>query len=149
MSFKQTMYATFVALLDEKINSFQFALDELSMSVMNETKSTAGDKHETALAMLQAEQSRIAEHLYEVVDKKTFFAQMNIDESTDYIRSGSLVKTSKGYFFISVALPKISVDGISVIAISPQSPLGEKLMGCRVGESIEINNTVHHIEEIS
>jgi hypothetical protein len=31
-----------------------------------------------------------------------------------------------------VALPKIAVDGINVIALSPQSPLGAKLMGNQI-----------------
>jgi hypothetical protein len=148
MTFKQTVYQEFLKSLNEKIDSFQNTIDELSISVMNETKSTAGDKHETALSMLQADQSRMAEHLYEAVDNKTIFSQINIDEQQDTIRSGSLVKTTHGYFFISIALPKIKVDNIQIIAISPQSPLGEKLIGLKKGDCIEMNSIVHCIEEI-
>ncbi len=148
MTFKQTVYSKFLSLLNERIDSFQFTLDELSISVMNETKSTAGDKHETALSMLQLEQSRIAEHLYEAIDNKTIFMQIDLDELSDMIRSGSLVQTSKGYFFISIALPKVTVDGIAVIAISPQSPLGQKLMGHSKGDVIEMNGMSHTIVEV-
>ena len=148
MTFKQTVYSKFLSLLNERIDSFQFTLDELSISVMNETKSTAGDKHETALSMLQLEQSRIAEHLYEAIDNKTIFMQIDLDESSDMIRSGSLVQTNKGYFFISIALPKVMVDGIAVIAISPQSPLGQKLMGHSKGDVIEMNGMSHTIVEV-
>lgn len=147
-SFKHTVYLKFLSLLNERIDSFQFALDELSISVMNETKSTAGDKHETALSMLQLEQSRIAEHLYEAIDNKTIFMQLDLDESADVIRSGSLVQTSKGYFFISIALPKALIDGIAVIAISPQSPLGQKLIGHRNGDVIEMNGITHTIIDV-
>ncbi len=148
MTFKQTVYSKFLSLLNERIDSFQFTLDELSISVMNETKSTAGDKHETALSMLQLEQSRIAEHLYEAIDNKTIFMQIDLDELSDMIRSGSLVQTNKGYFFISIALPKVTVDGIAVIAISPQSPLGQKLMGHSKGDVIEMNGMSHTIVEV-
>lgn len=146
--FKQKVYKQLLVSLNEKIDAFQFALDELSISVLNETKSTAGDKHETALAMLQTEQSQIAEHLYEVIDHRTFFLQVNPEEVSETVRVGSLVRTSKGCFFISVALPKIVVDQIAVIAISPKSPLGEKLLGCKVGDKIEINSIQHVVEEI-
>ncbi len=148
MTFKQTVYSKFLSLLNERIDSFQFTLDELSISVMNETKSTAGDKHETALSMLQLEQSRIAEHLYEAIDNKTILMQIDLDELSDMIRSGSLVQTNKGYFFISIALPKVTVDGIAVIAISPQSPLGQKLMGHSKGDVIEMNGMSHTIVEV-
>jgi hypothetical protein len=53
MNWKETIYHTFLEKLNQQIDSFQFQLDELSESVLNETKSTAGDKHETALSMLQ------------------------------------------------------------------------------------------------
>ncbi len=148
MTFKQTVYTKFLSLLDERIDSFQFALDELSISVMNETKSTAGDKHETALSMLQLEQSRIAEHLYEAIDNKTIYIQLDIDDTSAIIRSGSLVQTTKGYFFISIALPKVTVDDISVIAISPKSPLGQNLIGHQKGETIEMNGMSHTILKV-
>jgi len=148
MSFKKEVYLKFLSSLNEKIDSFQFTLDELSISVMNETKSTAGDKHETALSMLQLEQSRIAEHLYEAIDNKTIFSQIQIDDISHQVRSGSLVKTSKGYYFISIALPKINVEGISVFAVSPKSPLGVQLMGRVVGDQVEVNGIQHRIEAL-
>ncbi len=148
MTFKQQVYQQFLQLLNERIDAFQFTLDELSISVMNENKSTAGDKHETALSMLQLEQSRIAQHLYDAVDHKTVFLQIDIATNHTVVSSGSLVKTSKGVFFMGVALPKITIDNQSIIAISPKSPLGEKLMGKAIGETIEVNGIQHIIEEI-
>lgn len=148
MTFKEKIYARFLELLNEKIDGFQFTLDELSESILNETKSSAGDKHETALTMLQLEQSQVATHLYEAVDQKTIYAQIDLTISNDRAISGSLVKTNKGYFFLSVALPKISIDDKTVFAISPKSPLGEKLMGKKIGDVTEVNGIEHYIESI-
>jgi transcription elongation GreA/GreB family factor len=50
--------------------------------------------------------------------------------------------------YLSVALPKVSVDGINVIALSPQSPLGAKLMGNQIGFTFEINGTSYCIESV-
>ncbi|MCF8322417.1 MAG: hypothetical protein K9I26_04670, partial [Flavobacterium sp.] len=59
---------------------------------------------------------------------------------------GSLVKANGIYLYLSAALPKITVDGINVIALSPQSPLGNKLIGNEVGFEFEINGTIYIIE---
>ena len=65
MSFKENVYSAFAQLLNEKINNVQQILQELHRSAANETKSTAGDKHETALAMLQIEQENKRSQLRE------------------------------------------------------------------------------------
>ena len=38
MTFKEKIYSRFLDLLNEKIDGFQFTLDELSESILNETK---------------------------------------------------------------------------------------------------------------
>ena len=45
-------------------------------------------------------------------------------------------------------LPKITIEGINVIALSPQSPLGSKLMGNQIGFTFDINTTHYCIESI-
>jgi hypothetical protein len=44
---------------------------------------------------------------------------------------GSLVKANGIYLYLSL-VPK-NIEGVNVIALSPQSPLGNKLMGNVVG----------------
>jgi hypothetical protein len=148
MNFKEKLFAQGLILLNAQIDAFQFQLDELSESVMNETKSTAGDKHETALSMLQLEQSRIAKHLYDAIDNKTIYCQIDLTIESDTIVSGSVVTTQRGCFFVSIALPKIQFEQKIIIAISPKSPLGEKLMGKKINDIIEVNSIEHHIEKI-
>lgn len=148
MTFKQKIYNTFLQNLHDKINAYQHNLDELRESVLNETKSTAGDKHETALAILQTEQSQIAKHMQDALEARKIFLQLDISAHHDFIKNGCVVKTTQGYFFMSVALPKIIADGKTILAISPKSPLGALLMGKQCGEEIVMNNVRHKIEEI-
>ena len=61
---------------------------------------------------------------------------------------GSLVKTNKGYFFLSVAAGKAVVDGHPVMALSPQSPLGQQLLQANKGGTVTINTTTYTIESI-
>lgn len=126
----------------------QQVLSDLKESGTNETKSTAGDKHETALAMLQIEQAQKREQLNIAVEQKAAVESINPSVASTAIVNGSLVKTDKCYFFISVALGKAIVDGITIIALSSQSPLGKQLMGLKANDTATINNTCYTIAGI-
>ncbi len=135
-------------MLETKINGLQQQLNDLKESTANETKSTAGDKYETARAMLQIEQDNTRRQLQESLEQQSIFTAIDISINSNEIIRGSLVKTNKGYLFISVALGKIIVDGITIIALSPQSPLGKQLMSLRVNDITTINNIAYTIDDI-
>ena len=126
----------------------QQTLADLKESGSNETKSTAGDKHETALAMLQIEQANNRGQLQEVLEQRLALINIKPDIITKKVLLGSYVKTNKGNFYISVALGKLIIDGETVMAISPQSPLGAKLMGCCVHYTVTINTHTYLVESI-
>lgn len=148
MTLKQKIYNHYLNLVHEKIAMLQKVLDDLKESGANETKSTAGDKHETALAMLQIEQANTRAQLQEVLNQQAALEKINPEISATVVLNGSLVKTDRGYLYLSVALGKATVDGIVVIALSPQSPLGQKMMGLRVGEVVSVNNTSYLIIDV-
>src|SRR5438105_11827765 len=104
MTLKQKIHAHYVALVNERITRLQQVLADLKESGANETKSTAGDKHETALAMLQIEQANKREQLKELVAQKTVLEKIDPAIVASIILNGSLIKTNRGYFFISIAL---------------------------------------------
>jgi transcription elongation GreA/GreB family factor len=149
MQLKQSVYTTCIQLVDTKLQTLQKTLQELSEGAESDSKSSAGDKHETARAMMQLEQEKISRQIDDVLKQKVLLQKMDLHTNPAQITKGSLVKTNKGYLFLSVALGKIVIDDMDVIVLSPQSPLGLKLMGLARGTSIEINGTSYHIEEIS
>ncbi len=148
MIHKKEVYSLFLQQLDEKIHIFQSNMDDLSHSIMNETKSTAGDKHETALAMLQREQSHVSKQLQLVIAQKKVLTQLALYQQGEWITRGSLVKTSMGYFYVGVAMPKVTIERATVIGISSESPLGMALLGKKIGEHIMVNGQKHAIETI-
>ena len=148
MTLKQKIYNHHLHLVVEKVNMLQQVLADLKESGANETKSTAGDKHETALAMLQIEQANTRAQLQEVLAQKAALEKINPVLSAAMIVNGSLIKTNRGYLFMSIALGKAVIDNNAVIALSPQSPLGQKLMGLQVGNVALINNMEYYIEGI-
>ncbi len=148
MTFKQKTYHQFQQLLAEKITNLQQQLDELKESTAIETKSTAGDKYETARAMLQIEQDNIRHQLQEALEQQTRFSSIDRKETNQEVVQGCLVKTNRGWLLLSVALGKTIIEGIPVIALSPQSPLGKQLMGRKPGDKTTTNGFNYIIEEI-
>ena len=148
MTVKQKIYNHCLQLVDDNIALLQKVLQDLKESGMNETKSTAGDKHETALAMLQIEQTNIRKQLQNVLHKKEVLEKIDPAKSTNKIVNGSLIKTNRGYLFISIASGKVTIGNFTVIVLSPQSPLGVKLIGLSAGDKTEINNTEYIIESV-
>lgn len=126
----------------------QQVLTDLKESGSNETKSTAGDKHETALAMLQIEQANTRGQLQELLVQKAMLKKLDPALPAAMIVNGSLIKTNRGYLYMSVALGKAVINDITVMALSPQSPLGQKLLGLKAGEVAWMNNTEYLVESI-
>ena len=148
MTFKQKIYNHYLNLVNEKLQMIQEVLADLKESGANETKSTAGDKHETALAMLQIEQANKRDQLKEIQLQKAALEKIDPAIIAPIVVNGSLVKTNKGYLFVSIAMGKALIEDAVVIALSPQSPLGMKLMGLKSGDVAEVNNNRYIIENI-
>jgi hypothetical protein len=148
MTLKQKIFNHYLQVINNKVQMLQQVLADLKESGSNETKSTAGDKHETALAMLQIEQANTRAQLQEVINQKDALEKINPAVTAIKIINGSLVKTNRGYLFVSIALGKTVLDGITVIALSPQSPLGAKLMGLTTDDIAEVNGNKYVIESI-
>ena len=148
MTFKQKIHTYYLQLVQDRIDVFRDMIVALTEDSKNDAKGSAGDKHETALSMMHIEQEKLNRKLREVLDQKNLLDKIDSATIAETIIVGSLVKANGIYLYLSVALPKISVEGINIIALSPQSPLGNKLMGNAIGFSFEINGTKYLIESI-
>ena len=148
MTFKQKIHKHYLQLVQDRIDVFKDMIVALTEDSKNDAKGSAGDKHETALSMMHIEQEKLNRKLREVLDQKNVLDKIDADAVAATIIVGSLVKANGIYLYLSVALPKINVEGINIIALSPQSPLGNKLMGNQEGFTFEINTTKYTIEEI-
>lgn len=148
MTFKQKIYQHYLQLVQDRIDVFRDMIVALTEDSKNDAKGSAGDKHETALSMMHLEQEKLNHKLKEVLNQNAVLAKINPEIVSEVISLGSLVKANGIYLYLSLALPKINIDGINVIALSPQAPLGDKLMGNKVGFTFEINATKYLIESI-
>jgi hypothetical protein len=135
-------------LLSERTAALSSALNEISESINTETKSSVGDKHETARARMQFEQEKLSKQLDEL---KTQAVELNrIDVSAKPVTAayGSLIETERGSFFVSVALGKLILEGKEIYAISPSSPLAQAFKGCRQNDAVSFNGTTYRIKKL-
>ncbi|WP_330442941.1 hypothetical protein [Flavobacterium sp. C4GT6] len=146
-SLKIKVLAYYRQQVQDKEDAFRDMIDALTEGAANDAKGSAGDKHETALSMMHLEQEKLNHKLKEILEQKSVLDKIETDAVSSKIILGSLVKANNMYLFLSTALPKIVVEGTTVFALSPQSPLGSKLLGGEQGHEIEVNNTKYIIEE--
>jgi transcription elongation GreA/GreB family factor len=59
-----------------------------------------------------------------------------------------LVTTNKLMVYLCTALPKTNLQNQNIFAISPQSPLAEKILGNQVGFEFDMNGVQYTILEI-
>ena len=145
---KQKILQQHQQLLQDKIDVFRDMISGLTEDAKNDAKGSAGDKHETALSMMHLEQEKLNYKLKEILDQKAILDKIDATQIHTKIALGSLVQANDMLLFISAALPKITMDNKTIIALSPQSPLGMKLMGNQVGFEFEINSSTFIIKAI-
>ncbi len=114
--------------VDEIISSNKKALS-------SETKSSAGDKHETGRAMLQLEMEKAGQQLAGINQMKMVLARIHIDP-TSIVKLGSLIITNQANYFLAISAGEISIEDVSYFAISPGSPIGKLLLGKQAGDTV-------------
>ncbi len=148
MTLKQKIHQHYQQQTQDKIDVFKDMILALMEDSKNDAKGSAGDKHETALSMMHIEQEKLNHKLKETLLQKELLNKIDPEMVSTKIALGSLVQANDILFFMSTALPKIVIDGQNIIALSSQSPLGQKLIGNQVGFTFEINTSTYIIEAI-
>lgn len=148
MTFKQKIKQHHLVLLQDKIDVYQDMISSLSNDAQNDAKGSAGDKHETALSMMHLEQEKLTNKLKETIALKEILEKIDVSKTTATVVLGSYVKVNAMQLFISAALPKIAIDEITILSVSPQSPLGSQLMGKKQGDIVVVNETSFTIHQV-
>lgn len=126
----------------KRIEAATQAMQSAQESANSEEKSSAGDKYETGRAMSQIARDQAAQQLDEALKLKSILNQIDPKSSSTKIGLGSLVTTDKNRFYISISAGELIVEDEKYFAISPQSPIGQKLIGQTEGCEISFNKQV-------
>lgn len=124
-------------LLAKRSAELRGAIDAIQQGANADTKSTAGDKHETARAMAQLDVEMLSKQLAEINKSIDTLKRIPIKNTSNTVQPGSVVETSIGAFYLSVGLGNIQVDGKTIMAISTESPMAKAIMGKKAGDRID------------
>jgi transcription elongation GreA/GreB family factor len=134
LELKQQLYLKCVQSCNNRLEVVKKSIEEIQESLTSETKSSAGDKHETGRAMLQLEREKAGNQLAEIQKLQEILSKIDISKSSKTICLGSVVLTSSSNYFIAISVGEIIVNNQKYFAISPNTPIGKLLIGKQVGD---------------
>jgi transcription elongation GreA/GreB family factor len=145
---KKKLYNNLVLNAEQRVSDLKAIIQEAQDAANNETKSSAGDKHETGRAMAQLETEKLNAQLSEALKLTETLTKINPDTTHQIVGLGSLVITNNGNFFIGVSLGKIEHDGEIYFAISAVSPIGQVLVTKKEKDAFSFNNRAYIINKV-
>lgn len=148
MSIKNTILNSLKQEVEAKIATLKQTVSNLTEDAQNDAKGSAGDKHETALAMMHLEQEKLSKQINDQLELMGVLKKINPNQVHTKIALGSYVETSEFCFFVSASFPQINANGKTIISLSPISPLGKYLLGLQAGDSFVFNAKTHQINRV-
>ncbi len=148
MNKKQQLYNKCQEVLNNRLEVIQNTIKDIQNALHSETKSSAGDKHETGTAMLQLEREKAGNQLPEIQKSQEILQKIDPDTAHQKVALGSIVYTSNLNYFIGISAGEIIVNSGKFYAISPSTPIARLLLSKMVGEQIQFRNSTFTIIKI-
>lgn len=140
---KNELLETCKKFVANRFKTLQETLHSYKNDLQSETKSSAGDKHETGRAMLQLEMEKTSQQLIGINQMNAVLETIDISKNSKKVHLGSLVFTQKDTYFLSISAGKIVVNNEVFYAISTSSPIGKLLLGKQENEQcVFLGNTI-------
>lgn len=136
MNVKQELYKKCKTILNQRLELINSVNEGLKNALQSETKSTAGDKHETGRAMLQLEREKSGKQLAEIQKQVQIITKINPEQEHTNAALGSVVVTTNATYFISVSLGCMQIDSNDYYCISAATPMAKALLAKKVGDEV-------------
>jgi len=147
-SIKEKLYQLCMESVMKRIDAIRTSIVLTQASASEETKSSAGDKYETARAMAQLEVEKLGGQLEEALKSKGMLEQIQNRAPRQTVQMGSLVLTTQGNFFISVSAGPFTIEGEVYYPVSAASPIAQVLLGKKAADSYSFRNKEAIIQEV-
>ena len=144
-SIKHSIKSEILNQLELKSQEITDAIKSAEISRDADSKSSAGDKHETSRAKIQTEIDQLSKQLFNAQKQKNDLLNIDTDHTNSVANIGSLVETNKGYFYISIGWGRIQMQNENYFVISLGSPIGLLLKNKKKGDSFQFRNTEYCI----
>lgn len=147
-SVKQKLHLLCRHFVEQRMSAAKQAMDAAQEAANSEEKSSAGDKYETGRAMAQIARDQAAHQWAEALKLQEVLDQINPTTFSAKVCLGSLVTTDQSAFYISISAGELLLNGNKYFAVSPQSPIGRILLGCKVNDVFTFNKAQHKVISI-
>jgi len=148
MNIKEELYNACLIFIENRFSTINTTISEIQESLMSETKSSAGDKHETGRAMLQLEREKAGNQLAEIQKVKEELSKVDVTKTSNIIGLGSIVYTTQNNYFISISAGKIQVNNLTYYAVSPNTPISQVLLSKKAGDEIKFRGQKFQIKSV-
>ncbi|MDX1463247.1 MAG: 3-oxoacyl-ACP synthase [Marinirhabdus sp.] len=138
---KEALLQHCVATVEGRMAKVKQVIQDIEESLFEESKNTAGDKHETGRAMLQIDRENAGRQLQEIESLQQLIKKIDVHNTSEYVRLGSLVYTSKATYFISISIGQVTVGKTQYFCVALQSPIGQALAGKKKGDEVIFNGS--------
>lgn len=145
MSIKFELFKQCQEFVNNRLQTVEEIISSNQKALQSETKSSAGDKHETGRAMLQLEMEKASQQLEGIQQMKTILSKINFSNSSETAHLGSIVKTSSGNYFLSISAGKLIIENTTYYAVSVSSPIGKILLGKKENDLYNFNGKENKI----
>lgn len=135
--------------IQEQIEELNREVISIQEEIGKETKSSAGDKFETAREMMNQERQRLEERMAILNDQRRAIELMKDQRASKEIDFGALVSTDRGDFLIGAAIGKVVFEERTVVVLSLNSPLGSAFKGKEKGQTFRFMEKEYTIKEIN
>lgn len=132
----------------ERKSHIDLQMKEIKEALFEEVKSSAGDKHETARAMLQMDREKVGNQFIEVENMFNTLNKIDVSAPAAIVHLGSIVFTSNVNYFIAISAGKIDIQDESFYAISSSTPIGKLLISKKVGDEVVFRDQKFSIKKI-
>lgn len=139
MKIKEELYNQCQDFVNKRLQTVQDTITSNQKALQSETKSSAGDKHETGRAMLQLEMEKAGQQLSSITLMKETLAKIDISKTSNIASLGSVVVTSQANYFLSISAGKLIACSENYFAVSISSPIGKLLLGKKENDLIVFN----------
>lgn len=136
MELKELLFERCSIFIENRINAIQGTIIEIQGALLEETKSSAGDKHETGRAMLQLEREKLGQQLSEAQIIKLKLDKIQPKTISKIVVLGSVVFSSQANYFIAISAGQQVINSDTFYAISTQTPIGQLLLSKKAGDTV-------------
>ena len=148
MNVKQKLFNQCQDFVNKRLQTVEETISSNQKALQSETKSSAGDKHETGRAMLQLEMEKASQQLVGINQMKQTLSKIDTSKTSNIAHLGSIIETNTANYFLAISAGKLVVDDKFYFAVSTSSPVGKLLLGKKINDTFSLNGRTFQLRNI-